>query len=96
MTSLIQRAPQGVKSFCGHPKQENGPEPKRLPVDEACEEETLDDYRADRFYPARYHEVLGSRYEILLKLGYGGFSTVWLAKDSRTKHFVTIKILTKD
>jgi len=95
MTHLIKQAAQAIKCLRGQPGKGLDPEPELLPVNERCEEETLEDYRADRFYPAKYHERLGD-YEILVKFGYGGYSTVWLAKDLRTNGFVTIKILTND
>ncbi|PLB51473.1 kinase-like protein [Aspergillus steynii IBT 23096] len=34
------------------------------------------------------------RYKIYHKLGWGGFSTVWLAKDNRPKKWVSLKIMT--
>ena len=57
---------------------------KRPPIsveDEKLEEEALEEYDPDRYYQTKYGDVLGGRYGILAKLGYGGYSTVWLAKD---------------
>jgi hypothetical protein len=34
------------------------------------------------FYPAKPGEVLADRYQILVKVGWGVSSTVWLARDS--------------
>ena len=48
-----------------------------LPV----EEEKTPFYRPDRFYPARLGQILGARYQLATKLGYGSGSTVWLARD---------------
>jgi len=45
------------------------------------EEETLPKYNSDAFYPARIHEVLNDRYQIVAKLGFGVTATVWLARD---------------
>ncbi|EMD35238.1 hypothetical protein CERSUDRAFT_116048 [Gelatoporia subvermispora B] len=45
------------------------------------------------FYPARLGELFEERYVIVRKLGYGGFSTVWLARDIREKQHVAIKVL---
>ncbi|CAG8901418.1 unnamed protein product [Penicillium egyptiacum] len=53
-----------------------------------------------RYKPGGYHPVtLGDtfkhgRYEIHHKLGYGGFSTVWLAKDRERDQWVSLKIMT--
>lgn len=55
--------------------------PTLLPLDEKIEEETLEDYDADEFYPMHRGDILGKRYEIVFKIGYGGYSTVWLARD---------------
>lgn len=37
-------------------------------------------------------DLLHSRYEIVDKLGYGGWSTVWLANDYQSTHFVAVKV----
>jgi hypothetical protein len=52
-------------------------------INAACkiEEETFSDYLAARYYPVRIGEVLDSRYQVVGKLGYGAYSTVWLARD---------------
>ncbi|KAJ5124952.1 uncharacterized protein N7515_008777 [Penicillium bovifimosum] len=53
-----------------------------------------------RYQPGGYHPVnLGDtfkngRYEIHHKLGWGGFSTVWLAKDINHNQWVSLKIMT--
>lgn len=47
-----------------------------------------------------YHPVLigdqlnGGRYRVVHKLGYGGYSTVWLALDLRANRYVAVKIIT--
>jgi serine/threonine-protein kinase SRPK3 len=48
-----------------------------LPIEE--EREPL--YSTKAFYPTRIGEVLNSRYQVVGKLGYGGYSTVWLCRD---------------
>jgi hypothetical protein len=45
------------------------------------EEETLSKYIPAQFYRVHIGDVYSKRYEVLLKLGYGGYSTVWLCKD---------------
>ncbi|KAJ5522860.1 uncharacterized protein N7503_006535 [Penicillium pulvis] len=55
-----------------------------------------------RYQPGGYHPVnLGDtfkddRYKIHHKLGWGGFSTVWLAKDRDRNQWVSLKIMTAD
>lgn len=38
-------------------------------------------YSPNTFYPGQTGEVLNSRYQRAGKLGYGGYSTVWLCRD---------------
>lgn len=54
-----------------------------------------------RYGPGGYHTVaigdrLGSHYRILDKLGYGSYSTVWLARDESLQRLVALKICTAD
>lgn len=54
-----------------------------------------------RYGPGGYHTVaigdeLGGRYRILNKLGYGSYSTVWLARDETLQRLVSVKICTAD
>lgn len=50
--------------------------------------------------PGGYHPTLigdtfcGGRYTIVHKLGFGGFSTIWLARDQQCQRYVSLKILT--
>ena len=48
---------------------------------ETIEEERLSWYDPKNFYPVRIGDVLHSRYQVVGKLGYGGYSTVWLCRD---------------
>ncbi|GKZ25988.1 hypothetical protein AbraIFM66951_001979 [Aspergillus brasiliensis] len=58
--------------------------------------------RLSKYRPGGYHPVcLGDtfkngRYEIQHKLGWGGFSTVWLAHDREREQWVSLKIVTAD
>lgn len=56
---------------------------ERISAHKRVEEETFPDYLAARYYPVRIGEVFTSRYQVVGKLGYGAFSTVWLARDLR-------------
>lgn len=53
----------------------------RLDISKPIEEELTPYYDPCRFYPARLGDVLGGRYQIATKLGFGSSSTVWLARD---------------
>lgn len=54
-----------------------------LPQGETVDEEICPGYNSKKFYPAKAGEVLGNRYQILLKIGWGVSSTVWFARDLR-------------
>ena len=45
------------------------------------EEETWEWYAPETFYPVRIGQVFNSRYQVVGKLGYGSYSTVWLGRD---------------
>lgn len=46
--------------------------------------EPLDYYSTRRFHPVHLMDTFkGSRYRVIRKLGYGSFSTVWLARDTK-------------
>ncbi|KAI2852127.1 hypothetical protein CBS147321_2583 [Aspergillus niger] len=56
--------------------------------------EPVEEYRRGGYHPVHLHDIFDQRYEVVGKLAYGQFSTVWLAKDnSRTHRNVALKIL---
>ncbi|KAJ5212360.1 protein kinase [Penicillium cinerascens] len=48
---------------------------------QAIEEQTLPFYHRKYYYPVKINQVFNDRYRIIAKLGYGAYSTVWLAWD---------------
>ncbi|KAF5970196.1 hypothetical protein FBULB1_9823 [Fusarium bulbicola] len=55
----------------------------------------------DRYCPGGYHPIevndkLNQRYHIVDKLGQGGYSTIWLARDQELNKYVAIKVGTSD
>ncbi len=59
--------------------------------------EDVERYRRGGFHPVHLADTFeGGRYRILHKLGYGGFSTVWLVRDEVLQRFVSLKVLTAD
>ncbi|EAQ90408.1 hypothetical protein CHGG_02343 [Chaetomium globosum CBS 148.51] len=59
--------------------------------------ESLYNYRPGGFHPVNLGDTLqDGRYVIRHKLGYGGFSTVWLARDTQEGQWVSIKIKTAE
>ncbi|KAJ3414548.1 serine/threonine protein kinase, CMGC group [Chytridiales sp. JEL 0842] len=58
------------------------------------EEEDAEDYKAGGYHPLQPTDTLsGHRYVIIRKLGWGHFSTVWLARDTKTSTHVALKIV---
>ncbi|KAL4782801.1 kinase-like domain-containing protein [Aspergillus varians] len=57
-----------------------------IPQQELVDEEVCPDYNSANFYPAKPGELLAKRFQLLVKIGWGSQSTVWLARDiSRLK-----------
>ena len=54
--------------------------------------ENLNGYTKGGFHPVQIGDVLHDRYEVLDKLGHGGWSTVWLAHDCLEKQYVAVKV----
>jgi serine/threonine-protein kinase SRPK3 len=56
----------------------------------------------DRYCPGGYHplqigdELDCGRYRLVHKLGYGGYSTTWLARDRQRPRYVAVKVITAD
>ncbi|KAL9128243.1 MAG: hypothetical protein Q9175_007563 [Cornicularia normoerica] len=60
-------------------------------------QENFSRYRPGGFHPVCLGDTFqDGRYEIHHKLGWGGFSTVWLAKDKQRIQWVSVKIMTAD
>lgn len=49
----------------------------------AIEEQTLPFTHQKQYYPVKIGQIFNNRYRIITKLGYGAYSTVWLAWDER-------------
>jgi len=63
-----------------------------LAPDVPIEEERKATYNAQHFYPVKLGQVFDDTYQVITKLGYGGSSTVWLAKDVHRYVFVVTKL----
>jgi hypothetical protein len=63
-----------------------------VPEQQFFEEQTLRKYQQKRYYPVRIGDVLNDRYKIITKLGFGAYSTVWLARDTTNNGFTSLKV----
>ncbi|CAO1614105.1 unnamed protein product [Sympodiomycopsis kandeliae] len=58
------------------------------------DEEDLEDYCKGGYHPVHVGDTFSDgRYLIVRKLGWGHFSTVWLAKDGKAKRHVALKVV---
>ncbi|RMZ37615.1 protein kinase [Aspergillus flavus] len=87
--TLLQRPASPVRDFT----QSNF---TLLDSTEKLEEETLSWYTPDSFYPVKIGEVFQSRYHVIGKLGYGGYSTVWLCRDLQQHAYVALKVFERN
>ena len=57
--------------------------------------ERLSGYQPGGYHPVHLHDTFdGGRYRVVHKLGYGGFSTVWLCRDTEIEDgYVAVKVL---
>ncbi|KAF1732841.1 Serine/threonine-protein kinase spk-1 [Beauveria bassiana] len=54
--------------------------------------ERLDKYTPGGFHPVLVGDRIHNRYEVIDKLGYGGWSTVWLVHDSHMQRYLALKV----
>ena len=59
--------------------------------------EVVEGYRPGGFHPTIIGDTFcDGRYSIVHKLGYGSYSSIWLARDHRLSRYVALKILIAD
>lgn len=58
--------------------------------------ESLNSYMPGGYHPVMIDQILHNRYRIIDKLGYGGYSTVWLTLDQHNNRFVALKVCMAD
>ncbi|GKT52434.1 start control protein cdc10 [Colletotrichum spaethianum] len=52
-------------------------------------------YNPDKWYPVEIGQIFESRYQVLLKLGFGSASTVWLCRDLNSTKWAIAKLQMK-
>ncbi|KAM6927907.1 SRSF protein kinase 3-like [Xenentodon cancila] len=57
------------------------------------QQENPAEYGIGGYYPVGIGEIFADRYQVVKKLGWGHFSTVWLCWDMLTRHFVALKVV---
>ncbi|XP_078677100.1 SRSF protein kinase 3-like isoform X27 [Branchiostoma floridae x Branchiostoma belcheri] len=57
------------------------------------EQEDPQDYCKGGYHPVKIGDLFNSRYHVVRKLGWGHFSTVWLAWDLKGRRFVALKVV---
>ncbi|KAI2614925.1 kinase-like protein [Hypoxylon sp. NC1633] len=55
--------------------------------------EDLENYEPGGFHPVHLGDVYDSHYRVVHKLAFGGFSTVWLARETIANRWVALKIV---
>ncbi|CEO58553.1 Putative Complex: human SRPK2 bound unphosphorylated (Precursor) [Penicillium brasilianum] len=56
--------------------------------------ERLENYRQGGYHPVQIGDYFHSRYRVIHKLGYGSYSTTWLARDEKSNKYVAVKVCT--
>lgn len=80
MRNIVSRSPFSLFRKQPFPAPPPGP---LLPREETIDEEICPGYNSTDFYPLKPGDVLANRYQALVKVGWGGSSTVWFARDLR-------------
>ncbi|KGO67791.1 hypothetical protein PITC_048770 [Penicillium italicum] len=86
---FFQRPPSPVRQFTQSNIQ-------LLASNMKFEEETHPGYTAEASYSVIIGQVFQSRYQVIGKLGFGGYSTVWLCKDLTQHKYLTLKVFGRD
>lgn len=58
--------------------------------------ERLENYRPGGYHPIQIGDHFHGRYRVVHKLGYGTYSTTWLARDEQSKKYVAVKVSAAD
>uniref|UniRef100_A0A8C9TZ66 non-specific serine/threonine protein kinase n=1 Tax=Scleropages formosus TaxID=113540 RepID=A0A8C9TZ66_SCLFO len=87
---LPEPHPRGASQQAESPLQDNDEE--ILGSDDE-EQEDPNDYCKGGYHHVRIGDLYNGRYHVIRKLGWGHFSTVWLAWDIQGKRFVAMKVV---
>ncbi|XP_028438336.1 SRSF protein kinase 1a isoform X1 [Perca flavescens] len=80
-----------------HSQQEASPqepeEPEEILGSDDEEQEDPNDYCKGGYHHVKVGDLYNGKYHVIRKLGWGHFSTVWLAWDIQVKRFVAMKVV---
>ncbi|KAK3740601.1 hypothetical protein QZH41_009719, partial [Actinostola sp. cb2023] len=96
MNSKIQRKVLLTRSIYFHSGSVSSYNDEDYEVDENSddeEQEDPNDYCKGGYHPVQLGDLFNNRYSVIRKLGWGHFSTVWLAWDTTDQKFVALKIV---
>ncbi|KAJ7661665.1 kinase-like domain-containing protein [Mycena rosella] len=87
--------PHPAAMYAGSPPSNVGsPDSQTSEMSDAEDEEDWEDYKPGGYHPVKIGDAFSdNRYQIVRKLGWGHFSTVWLAWDSKMKRHVALKVV---
>ncbi|XP_055078858.1 LOW QUALITY PROTEIN: SRSF protein kinase 1a [Periophthalmus magnuspinnatus] len=68
-------------------------EPERILGSDDEEQEDPNDYCKGGYHHVKVGDLYNGKYHVIRKLGWGHFSTVWLAWDIQVKRFVAMKVV---
>uniref|UniRef100_A0A8D3C8Y2 non-specific serine/threonine protein kinase n=1 Tax=Scophthalmus maximus TaxID=52904 RepID=A0A8D3C8Y2_SCOMX len=85
------------RSICIAPQHEASPqdpeEPEEILGSDDEEQEDPNDYCKGGYHHVKVGDLYNGKYHVIRKLGWGHFSTVWLAWDIQVKRFVAMKVV---
>jgi len=81
MAAIIRWGRQLIQRPPSPPRQLASSQFHTINASQLIEEEKLPYYKPELFYPVRIGEIFNSKYQVLGKLGYGAYSTVWFCRD---------------
>lgn len=79
-------------SGCSYSRYSTLPPDKQIEYDWVDGVERLEKYEPGGYHPAVIDDLLLGRYQIVDKLEFGGYSTIWLCRDVRLQRYVAIKV----
>ncbi|XP_069393542.1 SRSF protein kinase 1b isoform X5 [Paralichthys olivaceus] len=96
MISCLRPEPHGRGGGGSQPGQADSPLPEQdeeILGSDDDEQEDPNDYCKGGYHHVKIGDLFNGRYHVIRKLGWGHFSTVWLAWDIQEKRFVAMKVV---